>query len=400
LLLVSSLAMMPPPAAATHVPPPAVNGPVAFVVNSDIWYRSADGEYHQVTRGQLSPAWDLEISPDGRRIAFSIPARAGLWVVNLNGTNLRNVLAGYPELSGQRGYDPSWDPSGHRLVFTALSMRTGNHELYTVNADKASALRRLTDWGAGVTAVPAWSPVPGSNEIAYIPCQSICDNRIKIIDAVTGEERFVSDPDAPPAVAIDWSPDGTRLAVEAFSDGRLYTVDADGTDWVALDPNYTRSLYAPSWSPDGTSIALYGLAPGTDSTAIHLVDAATGVRGGVTSLTGDWGASEFGPTWGPECVSQCIGTELSAKVAKHPAELKVTGALKPGVARQPLKVTLYQKTTRGWKPVAAKTPTTGANGTYAVSFDRPNARSCGVLVEFKGSAKHMPSFKAVPPFRC
>lgn len=398
LALVAALApALGTPAQADHDLPPAVNGPIAFVANHDIWYRDETGQYHQVTHGLTRPAWDLELSPDGRRIAFSHSTGAGLWVVNLNGTGMRNVLAGYKELGGQGGYDPSWDPSGHRLVFTAYSSKTGNHELYTVNADQPGTLKRLTRWGVGSEAVPVWNPTPGSNEVAFIQC---CSGRIKTIDVKTLEERFVSAVGAHPAWNIDWSPDGTKLAVEAYTDGRLYTVDRDGTNWVYLDPDYMWSLTYPSWSPDGTTIAVQGLDPHTKELGILTVNATTGVRGGITSLTHEFGNVELAPTWGPVCQEQCIGTELTGKVLKKRGLLKVRGLLRPGVTGQRVEVTLLRKTKRGWRNVATRTPTTNAKGGYAASFERPKARTCGVFVEFQGSDDHMSSYKAIPPFRC
>lgn len=383
------------PARAAERTAPGENGPLAFVVNSDIWYRSAEGAFHRVTSGRLSPRWDLEMSPDGRRIAFSIASTPGLWVVNLNGTGLRNVLAGYREVSGNSGYGPSWSPDGQRLVFTAFSMKTDNHELFTVAVDEGSSLERLTEFGVGSEAGPVWNPVPGSTEVAFVPC---CSGRIRAIDVDTRAERWVSAPSDPPAWNLDWSPDGERLAVEAYSDGRLYTVARDGTDWVYLDPAYSRSLTRPSWSPDGTRIAAESL-DSSRTTAIVTVDAEQGVPAGVTALTEDWGSVELAPAWGPECVAQCTGTELTARKKTRTSKVKVTGTLNPPVAVR-VRVELVRLAGGRWRTVAAKKARVRDSGRYATTFPRPRKGRCGVLVEFRGTATHMPSWAAIPPFRC
>lgn len=375
---------------------PGENGPIAFVVNSDIWYRSADGTFHQVTHGRLKPNWDLEVSPDGRRIAFTIAATQGVWVVNLNGTGLRNVTAGYPDIQYVTGYNPSWDPAGERLVFSALSDTTDNFELYVVGVDEPDSLRRLTQFGVGSGAVPAWNPVPGSNEIAFVPC---CSGRIRTIDAETLVERWLTGPDDHPAWDIDWSPDGQRLAVEAYTDGRLYTVGRDGTDWVYLDPAYSKGLYSPSWSPDGTTIAVEGL-DAEQQMAVLTVDAQRGVPGGITALTEDWGDSEFAPDWGPACTWQCEGTELTAKKKMRKGKLKVSGVLLPGVTGQKVKVSLVRWHKGRWKKVDVNRPRTRAEGRWTATFKRPKKGTCGVLAEFGGSRTHMPSWEAIDPFRC
>jgi hypothetical protein len=134
------------------------------------------------------------------------------------------------------------------------------------------------------------------------------------------------------------------------------------------------------------------------ATAVLSLDPETGVPGGVTPLTGDWGDTEFAPEWGPQCEAQCIGTELTAK-AKRKARLKVSGAVVPGVAGS-VKVTLVRATKRGWRTVDVSKVRSRAGGGYAASFARPSKGRCGVLVEFAGTKTHMPSYTAVPPFAC
>ena len=49
----------------------------------------------------------------------------------------------------------------------------------------------------------------------------------------------------------DWSPVGNRIAFTAC-DGRLFTVNADGTGLTQVAG--VASAYAPRWSPDGRAL--------------------------------------------------------------------------------------------------------------------------------------------------
>ena len=108
-------------------------------------------------------------SPDGKRIAFALidtsPGNRtdedhGLWVVNADGSNRRQVVR------HAVGSNPVWSPDGRRIAFRRLNWppvpSAGNSDLYVadiyvVNAD-GSGLRRLTRHAENVPRSFAWSP--------------------------------------------------------------------------------------------------------------------------------------------------------------------------------------------------------------------------------------------------
>ena len=128
------------------------------------WLVRADGSGHsELPRNvPVAGAW----SPDGQRIAFSRvshspadirnPTKLGLWVVNADGSDARQVAPkatwGVPA--------PAWSPDGRRIAFRRYDGRlfesAGNSDLFVVNAD-GSGLRRLTRGAANVRWF-AWSP--------------------------------------------------------------------------------------------------------------------------------------------------------------------------------------------------------------------------------------------------
>ncbi|HMN00414.1 MAG TPA: hypothetical protein PKC99_15500, partial [Anaerolineales bacterium] len=76
------------------------------------------------TLGDRGPVF----SPDGRQIAFwawDLSYRATLWLVNADGTNLRQVTTA--------GFDmyPQWSPSGDKLLFE--SSRSGNMDIWIIS---------------------------------------------------------------------------------------------------------------------------------------------------------------------------------------------------------------------------------------------------------------------------
>jgi len=53
----------------------------------------------------------------------------------------------------------------------------------------------------------------------------------------------------------DWSPDGTRMAVQGYSPDSIYVVNIDGTQLTRLTTAEGVTDTEPSWSPDGQRIA-------------------------------------------------------------------------------------------------------------------------------------------------
>jgi Tol biopolymer transport system component len=110
----------------------------------------------------------------------------------------------------------------------------------------------------------------------------------------------------------DWSPDGSRLAFERFTDpdwtsGAIWTAAADGSgarEFAACPGTPCQSLGMPAWSPDGTAIAVVRSDVAADgvtagSSAIEVIDVASGDPRTV-AVTRDGRSSLANPRWSPD----------------------------------------------------------------------------------------------------
>jgi Tol biopolymer transport system component len=210
------------------------------------------------------PAGPPAYSPDGRRLAYSVPG--ALIVATADGRDPRPVALP-PGLSPR---DPQWSPGGGRLVFVGTAQdATGavSSDVYVTRVD-GRGTRRLTRRG-GVTAV-TWS---ARGELAFVDERDLYVGglplvmRIMRLDPRTGAVHqltrgpALSDHAADP----DWSPDGRRLAFasdtragsgahEHFVQG-IYVLDVRTGRLRRIHQAGFSVPSSPVWSPDGARIA-------------------------------------------------------------------------------------------------------------------------------------------------
>jgi WD40 repeat protein len=137
----------------------------------------------------------------------------------------------------------AWDPSGNLLA-------TGSDEHFSRiwDAQTGELLgQTLVEHVSGIQQV-VWSP-NGSRIVSVVYNGSA--NAIQVSDSTTGEGLLQIESGA--VYAVDWSPDGTRIAIGTSAVVGL--IDASTGSVQAYLEGDAGEIQAVVWSPDGTRIA-------------------------------------------------------------------------------------------------------------------------------------------------
>lgn len=213
-------------------------------------------------------------SPDGRRLAFVLltltPAsfvtwglgnRSDVYVVDIDGTNLRPVMPAHPGLVGA----PVWSPDSRRLAFSDDSQ--GVQAVYSVPVDAVGVPQRISPLGMAAES-PRWSP--DGRRIAFLTkaiasSSSRSDLWVAGADGQGAREVVAGIGDFPA-----WSPDSRRLAFG--DDSGIVTVAVDGTRdlrrvTVGADqsPAWSRSgeiAFVRQWTERDGACGVYLVRPG------------------------------------------------------------------------------------------------------------------------------------------
>jgi Tol biopolymer transport system component len=154
---------------------------------------------------QSHPVW---IEQD-RRVVFMAPAsedRVALFVVDVDGTELRELLPSLPGLAGL----PTLTPDGQTLAFVRY---------------------------------PAWN-ARDRVEIALVNLSTKAITSLVVLPAPSSDdELYIS--------GLDWSPDGRYLAFSSNHEGEsdIYIIASDGQAWMNLTDEIDGDAVNPIWRP-------------------------------------------------------------------------------------------------------------------------------------------------------
>lgn len=206
-------------------------------------------------------AWQLDLSPDGREIAFSGSKFVGdagsyggyrldIYKVPVGGGDITQLTF------GGRDRNPCWSPDGNSIVFVRQERQEAKSDLRF----RADILTVPVNGGQPVQLTscnpdsrPRWSH--NGNLIAYLSEE----RTINVIPPSAGTPRIVADADS--GSDLSWSPDGSEIAY--VSGGKLWVaplvggnrrVITTGSDAIPSDLSWSRDgrriAYAASWGGD------------------------------------------------------------------------------------------------------------------------------------------------------
>jgi len=204
---------------------------------------------------QYLPHW----SPDGSMIEFEndsdAPSRTGVYVMRSDGSGMRKIATG--------GY-AAWAPDGSRLVFQGGD-GIKRAELYTVGPD-GSDLRLLAVSPRPLNQSPSWSP-DGSRILFEVGNYHATREDLYVVGAEGGQPMRITEFSNVFIGNPTWSPDGREILF-SLTDGDLpnygpsdlVVINANGSGFRRLTNTPTWEE-GPVWSPDGTSIAFARSGP-------------------------------------------------------------------------------------------------------------------------------------------
>jgi dipeptidyl aminopeptidase/acylaminoacyl peptidase len=223
---------------------------------------------------------DVALSPDGAHVAWVQSTAA----TKSKQTHIRGTTGGAPAVpvdlaaTGERkDSDPAWSPDSKTLAFFSAGGEQDQAQLWTVNADGSNP-RKITHL-KGYAARPRWShngklvaflfiegaggggPLMAAPVTTGVIDTAIHNQRIAVVDVVSGQLRQVSPPDLH-IYDYDWSPDDKTFVTTAAPGpgdnnwwiAQIYKIDiVKGTATSIYKPSLQVAV--PRWSADGKSVA-------------------------------------------------------------------------------------------------------------------------------------------------
>ena len=199
---------------------PGPVGAPSTVPGNALWIVRADGTGARRLSGEGVSAFAAVWSPDGARMAYlgsGVGAQPDIHVATFSDAGLTDDVVVAADSANEWGL--AWAPDGTALAFT--SNRTGNDEIWSVDAATLSNVQRLTDDGNG----------------DWVPAFHRDGSRIAFVSDRTGEPE-------------------------------IWSMALDGSDLRNLTnhPQHFDGNWSLSWSPDGSMLA-YGTASFQDPSA-------------------------------------------------------------------------------------------------------------------------------------
>jgi Tol biopolymer transport system component len=218
--------------------------------------------------------------------------------------------------SGGNGFSPDYSPDGRRIAFDRRFGGERPEAIFTMGADGSAPVRVATSCTADPClgdAIPAWSP-DGTRLVFERAFGPIVKDNAAGLDLMTANADGTAEQLLLHFRSLDgvgkephdaqWSPDGTRIAVNFLNikakprnGSAIHVLDADGSDPRRITP-MRLNAGNPDWSPDGKRIVFNSSYEGQAAVEIYTVRPdGSGLR---RLRREPKEAFSFDPVWSPD----------------------------------------------------------------------------------------------------
>ena len=201
----------------------------------------------------VEPDLGFDISPDGKRVAFSANpnGRWEIFILNPNTSEPKPI-----QISSGEGakFTPRFSPNGKQLAFVIDLDGSENYDLFVYDFEQETHTNLTPATPHALTTSFSWSP--DGSQIAICSDQ---DGRFDtyLISLQSGTIRKVLDQPRPDWV-VHWSPAGQHLAVVSEAEGQDYRttlVPLDGSEVLVIKKDgLVINAKGSHWSPDGHKV--------------------------------------------------------------------------------------------------------------------------------------------------
>lgn len=196
-------------------------------------------------------AYDVDFSPDGRRIVYVSQPRNDLWVSAADGSSPRQLPI--PKMTVLEL--PRWSPDGKRITF--MGRRANAPYRIFITTPEGGPLLEASH-GTDNQGAPTWSP--DGKHLAYgrVLCQEERTCAIQEIDLRTGFQTVVPGSDG--LSTARWSHDGRFIAALRSDKHQVWLLSVQTGRWRKIADGVNGDDLA--WSPDSRTI--YASRPNGD----------------------------------------------------------------------------------------------------------------------------------------